>query len=189
MLKQLILSFQKIPIALLQLQHQKSQTLAAILGIAFSVVLLFMQIGFYSAFLDGFIELPQSFQGEIFLLNTWSREFLTTFTFSSRHLYQTLKFPEVESVTPIYRGMVFWRNSQDKTVFHRGIMVLGIPLDSDAIALPGVKENLDKIKAEKMVLFERKAQPNLAYITQKLQKNVVVVSEINVPGSGLFQKI
>ncbi|WP_204104343.1 MULTISPECIES: ABC transporter permease DevC [Spirulina sp. CCY15215] len=189
MLKQLILSFQKIPIAFLQLQHQKSQTLAAILGIAFSVVLLFMQIGFYSAFLDGFIELPQSFQGEIFLLNTWSREFLTTFTFSSRHLYQTLKFPEVESVTPIYRGMVFWRNSQDKTVFHRGIMVLGIPLDSDAIALPGVKENLDKIKAEKMVLFDRKARPNLAYITQEFQKNGVVVSEINVPGSGLFQKI
>ncbi|MEM9539608.1 MAG: ABC transporter permease DevC [Cyanobacteria bacterium P01_E01_bin.42] len=189
MFRQLTINFQKIPIAWLQLQHQKNQTLAAILGIAFSVVLLFMQIGFYSAFLDSFVQLPQSFQGEIFLLNTWSREFLTTFTFSSRHLYQTRRFPEIESVTPVYRGMVFWRNPQDKTVFHRGIMVLGIPLDSNAIALPGISENLDKLKAEKMVLFDRKAQPNLAYITQEFQKTGTAVSEISVPGSGAFQRI
>ena len=52
--------FKKIPIAWLQLQYQKGQTVAAILGITFTVILLFMQIGFRSTFLQTLVQLPSS---------------------------------------------------------------------------------------------------------------------------------
>jgi hypothetical protein len=45
------LLFRRSPIAWLQLRYQKAQTAAAILGILFTTVLLFMQIGFRSGFL------------------------------------------------------------------------------------------------------------------------------------------
>ena len=59
-----------IPIAWLQLKYQKEQTIAAILGIAFTVTLLFMQIGFRSSFLNSMVQLPSSFQSELILMSS-----------------------------------------------------------------------------------------------------------------------
>ena len=84
--------FQKIPIAWLQLKYQKGQTIAAILGIAFTAILLFMQIGFRSGFLASLVQLPSSYQSEVFLMSASTETILRPVTFSKRSLYQALEF-------------------------------------------------------------------------------------------------
>ena len=195
MIKKIKIGFKKIPIAWLLLQYQKTQTLAAILGITFTVGLLFMQLGFRSAFLDGFVTFPASLQGDIFIVSSWSPNFLNLVSFSSRRLYQALKFPEVESVTPIYINSTLWRNTQDKTVFDTGVLTIGFPIKSQIINLPGIEENLDKLKLENHALFDEKSHPKFNVVIEEFKNKGIVISEIktsignykNIEIRGLFQ--
>ena len=186
--------FQKIPIAWLQLKYQKGQTIAAILGIAFTAILLFMQIGFRSGFLESLVQLPSSYQSEVFLMSASTETILRPITFSERRLYQALAFKEVESVTPIYLAEVLWKNPQNKALFIRGIKVIAFPLTSSVIDLPGLKDNLDKLKINDVFLLDEKSRPELAPVVSKIKEKGIVITEIKTNDGlkrievvGLFQ--
>ena len=185
----------KIPIAWLQLRYQKGQTVAAILGIAFTTILLFMQIGFRSVFLESLVQLPSSFQSEVFLMSTSSVTVLTPVTFSERRLYQALAFPEVESVTPIYLTRTLLKNPNNKSIFLRQIQVIAFPLKSQIIDLPGLEENLDKLKVDNVVLLDEQSRPEFTPLISKFKENGKLITEAitlssvreKVEIGGLFQ--
>ena len=186
--------FKKIPIAWLQLQYQKGQTIAAILGIAFTAILLFMQIGFRSGFLESLVQLPISYQSEVFLMNTSTVTVLRPVTFSERRLYQALAFKEVESVTPIYLSEILWRNPLQKELFIRRIKVIAFPLTSSVIDLPGLKDNLNKLKIDDVFLIDEKSRPELAPVISEVKNQGKAITEIKTNSGfkrievvGLFQ--
>ena len=148
----------RTPIALLQLQYQKTQTLAAILGIAFTTILIFMQIGFRVTYLDSLTELPNSLQGEVFLMSPSSISILWPIPFSQRRLDRVRALEEVESTTPLYIGLTLWRSPRNPAIFLRQILVLGIPLRPGTIDLPGVDANLDKLKQADRFLLDEKSR-------------------------------
>ncbi|MGK7897987.1 MAG: ABC transporter permease DevC [Xenococcus sp. (in: cyanobacteria)] len=185
---------QKIPIAWLQLQYQKGQTIAAILGIAFTAILLFMQIGFRSGFLESLVQLPASYQSEVFLMNTSTVTVLRPVTFSERRLYQALAFKEVESVTPIYLSEILWRNPLQKELFIRRIKVIAFPLTSSVIDFPGLKNNLDQLKIDDVFLIDEKSRPELAPVISEVKNQGQAITEIKTNSGfkrievvGLFQ--
>ena len=100
----------KIPLAWLQLKHQKTRLLVAIAGISFSVILMFMQLGFQSALFDSAVLLHKSLNGDIFLLSPRSTALIAMKSFSERRLYQALGDKNVEFITPIYLGSAQWKN-------------------------------------------------------------------------------
>ena len=186
--------FKKIPIAWLQLQYQKGQTIAAILGIAFTAILLFMQIGFRSGFLESLVQLPASYQSEVFLMNTSTVTVLRPITFSERRLYQALAFKEVESVTPIYLSEILWRDPTQKELFIRRIKVIAFPLTSSVIDLPGLKDNLNKLKIDDVFLIDEKSRPELAPVISETKNQGQAITEIKTNSGfkrievvGLFQ--
>ncbi|NES82106.1 MAG: FtsX-like permease family protein [Moorea sp. SIO2B7] len=187
--------FKQIPIAWLQLRYQKGQTVAAILGICFTAILLFMQIGFRSGFLDSIIQLPSSFESDIFFTSASSVSALRPVTFSDRRLYQALAFNEVESVSPIYITVTYLKNPQKKSLFIRLIQVIAFPLKSQVMNLPGVEENLDKLKRDNSFLLDEKSRSELLPLIDELKQKGEVSTEITTVGSsrkkiditGLFQ--
>ncbi|NEP49758.1 MAG: FtsX-like permease family protein [Moorea sp. SIO3C2] len=176
--------FKKIPIAWLQLQYQKGQTIAAILGIAFTAILLFMQIGFRSGFLESLVQLPSSFQSEVFLMSASTTTVLKPVTFSERRLYQALAFKEVESVTPIYMSIILWKNPKNKAVFIERIQVIGFPVTSSVIDLPGIEDNIDKLKLDNAFLLDKKSRPELAPVVYDINNQGKAITEIKT-NSGL----
>lgn len=186
--------FQKIPIAWLQLQYQKGQTIAAILGITFTAMLLFMQIGFRSGFLESLVQLPASYQSEVFLMNTSTVTVLRPVTFSERRLYQALAFKEVESITPIYLAEILWRNPLQKEIFIRRIKVIAFPLTSSILDLPGLKDNLEKLKFDDVFLLDKQSRPELAPVISEVKNQGQSIAEIKTNSGfkrikvvGLFQ--
>ncbi|AOX01210.1 DevC protein [Moorena producens PAL-8-15-08-1] len=186
--------FKKIPIAWLQLQYQKGQTIAAILGIAFTAILLFMQIGFRSGFLESLVQLPSSFQSEVFLMSASTTTVLKPVTFSERRLYQALAFKEVESVTPIYMSIILWKNPKNKAVFIERIQVIGFPVTSSVIDLPGIEDNIDKLKLDNAFLLDEKSRPELDPVVSDIKNQGKAITEIKtnyglkkIEVIGLFQ--
>lgn len=179
--------FGRVPIAWLQLQYHKGQTLAAILGIAFTTLLLFMQIGFRAGFLESLIQLPASFNADIILLNTSSVTVLRPLKFSERRLYQTLAFNEVQSVTPLYYTLSLSRNPQNPQLFLRQIQVIGFPLTPETIDLPGVNEGLDRLKRENRFLLDRKSRKEFLPLVRQIETQGSVATEMRTPSDELKQ--
>ena len=171
----------KIPTAWLQLKHEKMRLLVAIGGISFAVVLIFMQLGLRAALFDSGVALHTSLQGEVFLLSPRSTSLVAMENFSERRLYQTLAFKEVESVNPIYLGFAQWKNPQTKD-YWRNIYVIGFDLSTQVFNLPGIQENIEKLKFPDVVLFDQASRSEFGAIVSEFQQKGIVTTELGDRG-------
>ncbi|OKH25834.1 ABC transporter permease DevC [Chroogloeocystis siderophila] len=178
----------KIPLAWLQLTREKTRLIVALAGIAFANILMFMQLGFREALFDGNVQFHQSLNGEIVVINPQSDALLSLKTFSQRRLYQVLALEEVESVHPIYIGFTSWRNPQTRKL--RSIQVIGFDPDSSIVNLPGVQQNLDKIKQPDVFLFDQGSRQEFGTVAADFLQGKAIATEVGgrtIRIGGLFQ--
>lgn len=167
-----------LSIAWAQLLHQKVQTIVTILGIAFTVVLLFMQVGFRIGLLESSTQFAASFQSDIVLISNSSISFSFAVPFSERRLNQALAFKEVEAVTPIYATMTSVKRLEKQPKFMASIQVIAFPLKPNVIDLPGVIENLDSLKGNNLFLLDRRSRSELSSLITGVKNNGKVSTEI-----------
>lgn len=178
----------KIPLAWLQLTREKTRLIVALAGIAFANILMFMQLGFREALFDGNVQFHQSLNGEIVVINPQSDALLSLKTFSQRRLYQILALEEVESVHPIYIGFTSWRNPQTRKL--RSIQVIGFDPNASIVNLPGVQQNLDKIKQPDVFLFDQGSRQEFGTIAADFLQGKAIATEVGgrtIKIGGLFQ--
>lgn len=166
-----IIPFRKNPIAWLQLRYQKAQTTAAILGITFTTILLFMQIGFRSGFLVTFIDIPNHLRGDLIIVNTSIETILRPPAFSQRRLYQALAFDEVQSVTPVYVSELAMRDPSGKPEFLRPIALLSFPVVDSPLDIPAVDANLEALKRSNVFLFDERSRPEFLPIIERIRQD------------------
>ena len=167
-----------IPLAWLQLKQETIRLLVAIAGISFAVVLMFMQLGFQAALFDSSVQLHKSLRGDIFLLSPRSTALIAMKSFSERRLYQTLAFPEVEFIAPIYLGFAQWKNPANPT-YWRNIHVIGFDISSPVFKLPGVSNNLKQLKEPDVVLFDEASRHEFGPIATQFKQRGAIQTEID----------
>lgn len=180
--------FKKIPLAWLQLSHEKIRLLVAIAGISFADILMFMQLGFRDALFDSAVKFHTNVSGDVFLIGPQSTALIAMKSFPRRRLYQALAFNGVESVTPIYLGFEIWKNPEGKNT--RQIMVIGFnPADKQLFKLPGVAENLDKMRLPDTFLFDEMSREQFGPIGKLFASGKRVQTEVGgrkIDVGGLF---
>jgi putative ABC transport system permease protein len=177
----------KIPLAWLQLSREKMRLFVAITGIGFADILMFMQMGFRDALFDNAVSLHKNLHGDIFLISTQSTALIAMKSFPSRRLYQTLGFDGVESISPVYLGMGLWKNPETHRT--RSILVLGFNPADSILDLPGVTNNLDRIKLADVILFDDASRPEFGRVGQLFNQGKDVTTEIEsrrIRVGGLF---
>jgi putative ABC transport system permease protein len=179
----------KIPLAWLQLSHEKIRLLVAIAGISFADILMFMQLGFRDALFDSAVKFHTNVQGDVFLVSPQSTSLIAMKTFSARRLQQARSLNNVESINPIYLDFRFWKNPENKTT--RGIMVIGFnPSDDKLFTMPGVKESLPKILLPNSYLFDTKSRAQFGDVKKWFDAGQKVTTEVGnrkVTIGGLFE--
>jgi heterocyst specific transport system permease protein len=164
--------FTDIPLAWLQLTRERSRLLAAVAGVAFAVLLVFMQFGFSNALYASAVRFHGGLVGEIFLVNPKSAYLVHTIPFSRRRLYQALGFAQVESVGAIYATLAMWKNPFDGST--RNIFVLGVDPTQNIIDLPGVQTNLGLIRYPDVVLFDEGSRPEYGPVVKEFKSSALV---------------
>ena len=113
-MKPIYLLFQKInsylrrtPVAWLQLSHQRIRLLVAIIGVAFSIILIFTQLGLRAMLFDGVTLLPENLNGDLYLLSTYAEE-MDDSSFPNVYLYQADAIEGVADARPLYIGTGRW---------------------------------------------------------------------------------
>jgi putative ABC transport system permease protein len=176
------------PVAWLQLRKDKRRLVVAISGVAFAVVLVFMQMGFRTALFDSAVRYHRYFDYDLVLISQETSYIVRAATFSRRRLYQAAAFPGVESIAPVYIGLGIWENPfNNKT---RRIFVLGLNPARSVLAVEGVQSNLKVIQMPDVVLFDQGSRPEYGAVAEALRSGESVVTEVNnreVSVRGLFE--
>ncbi len=153
-----------VPLAWLQLTYEKSRLLVAIAGITFAVVLIFLQLGFRDALFTSAIRLQSNLVGDLVIISPQSTNLVGMRNFSQRRLYQALGMKEVASVNPVYIGLGSWQIKEDPAGQNRTILVLGANPDAKVFKMPGSIANIDRVKEQDVVLFDRASRTDFGPI-------------------------
>ena len=176
-----------IPLAWLQLTREKLRLLVAVAGVAFAVILIFMQLGFRKALFDSSTRLHEAYAGDLFLISPQFDFIAQPHSFSRRRLFQARSFPGVLTVSPVYLGLSSWKNPD--TGKTRTIFIAGIDPSDHVIDLPGVREQLDLIRLPDVALFDRSGRPEFGAIAAPVAAGQLVSAEVGnrkVTVGGLF---
>lgn len=179
--------FRRIQLAIRQLLSEKTRLLAAIAGIAFANVMMFMQLGFNDALLNSASLVQQKLRGDLVIINTRSEALMTMRQFSRRVLYQALNHPAVEWTAPMYVGLAPWKNPWNGRT--RTIFVIGIEPSQALLDLPGVPENIAYLRQSDTALFDRLSRNEFGDVPGAFARGQDVQAEVNrrrIDVKGLF---
>ncbi|MEY2878072.1 MAG: hypothetical protein RLZZ15_452, partial [Verrucomicrobiota bacterium] len=91
----------RIPIAWSMLTHRKGRLVLSMLGIAFSVVIMFMQIGFFNGINDSQARLALFLDADLVLISRDRYSLLEGARLNRIRMQQALAFDEVATASPL----------------------------------------------------------------------------------------
>jgi putative ABC transport system permease protein len=118
----------KTPLVLLNLLHQPVRTFVAILGVAFAVLLVFMQLGFYGSAETAANTLYHALDFDLVLISSNYLNTTRPRSFPVQRIYQALEHRDVDTVAPLYIDWQTWR-IRDRSRQRRAILVLAFHLE------------------------------------------------------------
>ncbi|PAX59930.1 ABC transporter permease DevC [Brunnivagina elsteri] len=177
----------KTPLAWRQLMKEKTRLAVAVAGIAFADILILIQMGFEGALYDSSIQPHRNLQTDLVLIEPRMQTLFSVKSFQRERLYQTLAYPDVESVTPVYIATGQWRNP--KTTLERAILVWGVDPTKETFRMPEVNKKLSNLKALNNILFDIGGVPAYGVDGEEFKKTNNFETELNsktVNITGLF---
>jgi putative ABC transport system permease protein len=158
----------KTPLVLLNLLHQPRRTSVAILGVAFAILLVFMQLGFYGTAELSATRLYDALDFDLLIRSRDYLCFTSAHTFPRYRLQQALEHPDVADVAPLYVDWQLWRNPQGAKYYEdkkdrnyrRAILVFALELKDRVFrdhlphGEPPTREDLQKLASPNVVLVD-----------------------------------
>ena len=181
--------FSSIPLGWLQLKAQKLRLAAAITGITFAVILIFVQLEFREALFVSAVRYHAAMDYDLAMLSPKTDFMVSSKQFPRARLYQTLGFEGVESATAVYMRLVSWRNPVDPSNA-RNILAIGFDPTERGFERLLSKEQTDAIRIPDQVIFDQRGRDEYGPVREMLDAGQPVSAEINdrrVAIAGMYQ--
>lgn len=149
----------RTPLAWLNLVHDKTRLLVALAGVAFAVILVFMNLGFLGALAKTATIFYSQMNADIFLMSPQALEISTTKAFPIERIYQAAGIDGVQRAMPLYVGYLQWRNVQ--TRLSRAMFTFGFNPGDPVFLLPELQmpETQAALRQPDTVLYDRLSRP------------------------------
>ncbi|MGB7249942.1 MAG: ABC transporter permease DevC [Phormidesmis sp.] len=151
--------FKRVPLAWLNLTHDRKKFATSLGGVAFAVLLMFIFTGFMNALYDSQVQLLAQLNGEVILVNRLKTNMFVPESFARRRLYQVRAFDGVEDAYPLYISDVNWKNPVTRKAFL--VRTLAFNLGDPVLLLPGVEEHLSALQVANTALIDTKARAEI----------------------------
>ncbi len=166
----------RIPFAWHQLTHQPLRLLAAIAGIAFSAILMFVQLGFKDALLLSAGVQINRMNADLALISPQYEYMVASKVFPQRRLYQALAVDGVDSVNSVYCALAPWRNPWTRR--ESMIFMVAIKPRPGVVDLGSANDLLEQLRVGDNVLFDSLSRPEFGPVAKELAANRHVNAEI-----------
>ena len=170
--------FGSIPLGWLQLKAQKLRLMAAIMGITFAVILIFVQLEFREALFVSAVRYHTALDYDLAMLSPKTDFMVSSKQFPRSRLYQVPGIDGVESATAVYMRLVSWRNPVDPANA-RNILAVGFDPAEPGFELLLSAEQLEAIRIPDQVIFDRRGRDEYGPVRELLDSGQPVSAEIN----------
>ncbi len=170
--------FGSIPLGWLQLKAQKLRLAAAVMGISFAVILIFVQLEFREALSVSAVRYHTAMDYDLAMLSPKTDFMVSSKQFPRARLYQTLGFEEVVSATAVYMRLVSWRNPVNPTNA-RNILAIGFDPTEPGFEGLLTPEQIEAIKIPDQVIFDKLGRNEYGPVRELLEAGELVSAEIN----------
>jgi putative ABC transport system permease protein len=155
--------FARVPLAWLNLAHDKRRLIVRVLGIAFAVFLMFVELGFWNALLDAPVKLIQEFNGELIIVSKARYAMGIKEQFTTQRLEQARRAPDVLAAYAVHLEYVasFWKNtgvSEARRPSSHPIRVIAFDPDQPVLTNREVNAHRADLKILYNVLLDRKSK-------------------------------
>lgn len=149
----------RVPLAWLNLIHDRKKFVTSLGGVAFAVILMFVFTGFMNALYDSQVQLLSKLNGEVIVVNRLKYNMFVPRSFARRRLYQIRAFEGVEDAYPLYISDVSWKNPVTKKFFL--VRTLAFNLNDPVLLLPEINEQLSPLQMTDTALIDTKARAQI----------------------------
>jgi putative ABC transport system permease protein len=168
--------------------HDKRRTIAASSGVAFAILLVFMQLGFYTACQTSATMVYDTLDFDAILISKPYVHLRYSDTIPRSRLYQASAVSGVASSVPIYVTTGMWRNAASK--ISREILVLGVNPADQPFRLDEINRNLHLLAEPDTAIVDQVARPlvgphGVGTVTELNGQRIEVVADYS-RGSGLI---
>jgi putative ABC transport system permease protein len=145
----------KTPLAWLNLTHNKLRTGVALAGVAFAVILMFMQLGFLGSAWHTASLIYDQLDFDILVRAKQSRRLATAAPFPETRLYEVGSTPGVQSVSGLCMGFNRFVRHRPDARFNRRIFTLGAKPGDAVFRNAEMQEKLSLLSAPEFALIDR----------------------------------
>lgn len=177
----------RTPLAWLNLVHERSRLLVAIAGVAFAVMIIFLNLGFLGALSLTASQVYSQLNAEIFLSSPQTLEISSPKPFPIERIYQAAGVAGVERTMPMYMGYDQWRNPE--TRINRAIFVYAINPNDPVFLLPALQDpaTIAALRRPNTVLMDVKSRPEfgpqaIGVETEAGRRNVTIGGQFSLGG-------
>lgn len=196
MLRKLNDYLRRTPIAWLQLSHQKIRLLVAILGVAFSIILIFTQLGLRAMLFDGVTLLPENLNGDLYLMSVYADNIRES-SFPNIYLYRVDAIEGVADAKPVYVDFGRWVDpklleSTDRdraNIKSSSMQIIAFNPNKPVFKNLQIEQQLNLLSVPGGILYDRLAKSESGNIPELLRQNGKVSSILDnrrVTVIGLF---
>jgi len=167
----------RLPLGWQQLVHKPIRLAVALMGIAFAVLLIMMQLGFRSALFESAVRFQERLNYDIALFSPDSVFIVRPQEFSIRRIYQALGDDDIDSVSPVYIFPAVWKNPWDNS--RRSINAIGFDPNENILTTTGFSKALGSLSQQDTVFFDGLARPEFGPVETELNLGNQIITEIN----------
>jgi putative ABC transport system permease protein len=176
-------------VALSNLVYDRIRLLIGVVGVAFAVLLVFINLGFLGALSETAGSLYNHLDAEVYLVSPLSVNGTTTKPFGRERLYQAMGQADVVQAMPLYIGYLPWRNPET----HQEFFILGFgfnPTDRP-FQLPEVQDQaaIEALNQPNTVFLDRRSLPKYGAhqvgLSTEFNKRSVTVNGLFTLGGGM----
>lgn len=147
----------RVKVYWLFLVHDKKRLALSLCGIAFAVLAMFMEVGFFNGLNDSQAILPPHLEADLVMMSKKKVHLNKFYKFWLSTLHRMLAHPEVVEVIPLFEGFAQLKNQQ--TGLYNAIAVLSFPAGtSPPLSIPGLESQFKDLRNSKAVLYDRKSR-------------------------------
>lgn len=179
----------RLPIGWLQLTSNRTRLIAAVGGVTFANVLIFMQLGFMNALFETAVMTHRDMAADIVVLSSDFESLRKANTLPRSRMHQALATPGVAAAAAIYMANMQWTDEEtgDKTNFR----VIGVDPEKRVFMNESLQSQLIQLKRPDAAVIDRQMRdfnPNLETQLNRRGELTTEMSGREITVVGLFDQ-